>query len=247
MLRIVVIAGYVVLSCGWAAWADQLTFRNGEGEYHSQIDLCVYNKQFNDKWRTNGVRTDGTLGLDGYDGHSDGVGQSLVRFDNIIGHGTGQIAPGSTIQSATLTLYTRRDTSTDPGSVGRIQAYRMTSPWDTTSDWTAFDEWYDTDGITNAGVWVSTRSDGVSQVDHAPNNIDVTDAVQAWASGATNYGVGLMINTEDAADLSSRSDAIEYRPLLTVNYNVPEPATGLLLCLGGGLVALRRRRAGSPR
>jgi hypothetical protein len=238
MWRGLVLIVSVVLSCASTARADQLTFRNGVDEYNSQTDLCIYNQPFNDQWRTDGVRSDGTLGLDG-----DGIAQSLVRFGDIIGTGPGQIAPGALIESATLTLYTAT-TSTDPGSGGRIRAYRMTSPWDQDSDWTTFEAWGGTEGITLAGEFVSVKSVGVSNRKRDPNDIDLTDALQAWADGASNYGVGLMFSTLtfDAADLSSSSDIVDYRPLLTVNYTVPEPATGLLLCIGGSLIANRRSR-----
>ncbi len=236
MCRTLILIGCVV-SCAVSAQADQLTFRNSADGYHSQIDLCIYNQNITDQWRTNGVRSDGTLGLDG-----DAIAQSLVQFADIIGSGTGRITPGSTIHSATLTLYTRRDTSTDPGSAGRVRAYRMTADWDTGSDWTTFEPWGGTDGITLAGVFVSERSTGVSQTDHAPNDIDLTDAVQAWATGAANHGVGLMFTSGDAADFSSTSDELDYRPLLAVDYTVPEPISGALFAAGVALITIRRRR-----
>ena len=118
----------------------------------------------------------------------------------------------------------------------------MTSDWGPGSNWTTFEAWGGSNGITTAGMFVSERSEGVSGSNHASNDIDLTAAVQDWALGSVNYGVGLMFTSGDAADLSSSSDSVDYRPLLTVNYTVPEPATALLLCLGGSLVASRRRR-----
>jgi hypothetical protein len=211
------------------AFADILSFRNGVGGYHSQIDLGMLNSDLNNHYASGGVRTDGTLGIDG-----DAVSQSVLRFEDIIGSGAGQIATGSTIQSATLTLYTRGATSTDPGSAGKISAYRLTTFWDTNSDWRTFNagNWGGSDGVTDDGVLVSTRTSGVSNSNHAPNDIDLTAAVQFWANGGSNYGIGLAFPHTNAADLASGNESIiaeAYRPLLTVDYTIPEPGTLALM------------------
>jgi len=227
------------------AVADILSFRNGVDGYHAQIDLGMFNYDRNDSIATGGVRTDGTLGIDG-----DAVSQSVIRFEEIIGTGVGRIALGSTIHSATLTLYTRGATSTDPGSGGQISAYRLTTFWDGDSDWRTFNggDWGGSDGVTDDGVLVSTRTVGVSNSNHAPNEIDLTAAVQSWANGESNYGVGLAYPHTNAADLASGDESLiaeAYRPLLTVEYTVPEATTFGLVSLWGLVLLLRRSVAKS--
>jgi hypothetical protein len=67
--------------------------------------------------------------------------------------------------------------------------------------------------------------------------VDVTAIVQSWASGATNYGVGISTSTPEAI-----SGVIPYL-VLTIE-SVPEPMTLTLLGLGA-MGLLRRRRIGA--
>ena len=228
ILTFVLMVAMVGRVCG-----EMISFRNGVDGYNVQIDLSMFNYDRNDSYASGGIRTDGTLGIDG-----DSVSQSAVRFNDIIGTGAGRIAPGSTIQEATLTLFTRGATSTDPGSGGRISAYRLTTFWDSDSDWRTFNAgaWGGSDGVTDDGVLVSTRTSGVSNTNHAPNDIDLTAAVQSWADGSSNYGVGLAFTHTNAADLASGDESLiaqDYRPLLTVSYTIPELNVIQLIAISG--------------
>ncbi len=124
--------------------------------------------------------------------------QGLLRFENIVGDGPGQIPAGSQIIAAQLIL------SIDSNGDG-ARMYRMTQ------NWFDFDGWglYDGDGeggiqpgseardVFESQVGASTLDqDGVGPL---PLSVDVTPDIQAWVDGEANFGWALL-PWEDGTD-----------------------------------------------
>jgi len=134
----------------------------------------------------NGDNTE--ISVDGDDG-SPGLqpNQALVRFDDVIGAGQGQVQSGTTIESATLSL-----NIINPGS--GMSVYAMTTDWDETTTWTDLGG----DGVT-PGIEADASPQTVVGADDGGTNIptgtltlDITDAVQGWLNGNDAYGVALI-------------------------------------------------------
>ncbi|MBP7148345.1 MAG: DNRLRE domain-containing protein [Acidobacteria bacterium] len=138
----------------------------------------------------------------------------LIRFDGIIGTGAGQIPPGATISSATLTIYIENGTVTPAGSINEV-----TVDWsEATTTWNNFggeaglqaDEY----GTLVGGTPVTAAS--------VSANIDVRASLQAWADGGTNYGwIFRPAVTNGVAVTSSEGATVGNRPKLTVVYTAP--------------------------
>ena len=104
------------------------------------------------------------IGVDADDpGGSDQATQVLLRFEDIVGEGPGQILPGTPIRSARLEL-----TSTDAGSGAVL--HRMRRPWSDGDSWSSFGG----DGI-QAGAETAADADGSADAgDGGLISIDVT-------------------------------------------------------------------------
>jgi hypothetical protein len=78
--------------------------------------------------------------------------------------------------------------------------------------------------------------------------VSVASMVQAWSSGASNYGFGIIPTSPTGAFSfqSSEHPNANVRPILRIDYlAIPEPASATLAVLAGVIVvALRRRRGG---
>jgi hypothetical protein len=233
-------AAAAVVSVATAASAQVLTFQEGVDGYAGTLDKEIRSSGGDD---ANGDF--GEISIDGDDG-SPGrqPNHALIRFENVFGNGPNQIALGTGIDSATITL-----TIVNPGS--GFTAHQMLVDWDESSTW-AGTPVFGGDGITPGSDAVAMPLSSFG-ADNASENvptgklvIDVTEAYQNFSAGATDYGVGFVTfeNGTNGIDfITSESfflDPIEDRPLLTVS--VPEPATASLLGLGS-LAMLRRRRA----
>ena len=134
----------------------------------------------------------------------------LLRFEDIIGTGAGQIPPGSTVLSATLT-YTV-DNSGDSATLNEAAV-----------NWTESTS-YNTLGST-AGVQSEDYGDEVASVDGSStgsHSVDVTDSIQGWLEGETNFGWIFRPTADDGVEFfSSEHPTVAERPLLEVTYNIP--------------------------
>lgn len=151
--------------------------------------------------------------------------QVLLRFDNLIGDGAGQIPLGSQIISARLVVST--------GNTGDgAKMHRMLIPWDSELEtWNSFGSGGDrnttpgiqADGIEARAAWDSQvgTAFGGQATGTGTTIIGVTGDIQAWANGETNYGWG-MIGWTDHADgwafRASESANPDVRPLLVVEW-----------------------------
>ncbi|NEA66771.1 DNRLRE domain-containing protein [Streptomyces sp. SID12488] len=146
-----------------------------------------------------------------YDSGSD-VARAYLKFD--VSKFTGK-----DITSATMSLYNYYS-ATCSTSGAATQARRITSTWSSSAvTWSAQPSTTTTGVANNSGHWGYSSS-----CPAAYSNWNLQTIVQAWADGATNYG--LQIRSADESDSTSwrrfRSanyGTSGYAPKLVVNYN----------------------------
>src|SRR5688572_19382871 len=76
--------------------------------------------------------------------------QGLLRFENLIGTGAGQVPQGSTITAATLTVRTGVDSSDE--STTPTSLHRMLADWDEASTWDTVGGGVNADGVEAAAT-----------------------------------------------------------------------------------------------
>ena len=148
------------------------------------------------------------------DGTPVGAVHSLLRFDNLIGGGAGQVPLGAQITSAELRIWT--DDLTD--ATTPIRLARMNVTWSEASTWNSMVNGIDQTNGVEAGT-VDAILDG-SQ-DDAFDTMNVTAAIQAWANGSPNYGwVFLPSGNNGWRWATSENTTADRRPRLLVDYTV---------------------------
>jgi len=211
--------GGVVYGDVWSfttAVPPPLTFQQGVNGYSGMVDTMI-------RWadpETN-FATDFQSGYDyQYNADTDSSGgpsQVLMRFDDIIGSGAGQIPTGSTIVSATL-----RIRSTDDGDGGN--AYAMLQPWiDTAVTW---NNSFGGNGIqADDNEAAAVADDGIAQNNPDTDvDLDVTATVQAWADGVANNGWAILPNGTNGCHMAAAEHpTIDYRPELIVSFIANQP------------------------
>ncbi|MBD2462468.1 DNRLRE domain-containing protein [Oscillatoria sp. FACHB-1407] len=154
---------------------------------------------------------------------SDRQGQALLRFDNIIGDAAlGRIPRGAIIVRANLKL-TVKDDIDNPLYDPDFRLYFMRRSWSESSTWDSL----------SSGLNVNSDYDELINTfsgDNDPNgltvrNLNVTRAVQRWANGEANYGLGIISErisgNDDGIELySSEASEIMFRPVLEVEYTL---------------------------
>lgn len=218
-----------------------VTFQNGVDGYSGTVDTEILNRSGFEDADQSGKEVIYT------DAGGDIV-QSLMRFENIFGDGPGQIALGSTITSATLTLRVPSDEGSAPGSGALV--HRMLIGWDATDSWNSLGSGIQADG-TEA---LATADDSIGHnnssnaINPGFHDFDVLASLQAWSAGADNHGWALMPfmpnGTGGLGFASSDYDGSDPNalPLLSVTFEpIPEPASLAILAMGGALLARRRR------
>ena len=152
---------------------------------------------------------DKDIHVDGDNDHEQG----LLRFDNIIGVGKGQIPAKTKIVKAILTLTTEGllSESSDGGKL-----YRMKVGWNESATWNGLGAPLVAGKATETAADVDTKGKVSSK---GTRSFDVTTAVQAWADGALNSGWAILANGSNRWSFrSSEWDTVAERPMLTVVY-----------------------------
>lgn len=144
--------------------------------------------------------------------------QGLIRFDGIIGAGAGQIPPGSTINSASLTV----NVTNASNAVAQLTIHRMLASWSESSTWNSL-----TNGIQLDDVEARSTADAAIPSPNTSGNrtwsgAGVTATLQAWSDGTTNLGWAIKTTSSNNWIFrSSEHGNTSTRPILTVDYTPP--------------------------
>ncbi|MBI5924824.1 MAG: DUF4347 domain-containing protein, partial [Aquabacterium sp.] len=201
----------------WAHVLATTSFREGASSYAGTSDTWI-----------NSATPDTNNGAQGTIAITDNSSmQVLIKFDNIFGTGSGQIPYGSTITTATLTVYTTQDGTGNPA------IYRVISNnWSESSTWNSL-----SGGISLDNVEASNTA--ASNVDVSTNNTtdiftNLASTVQLWASGTANYGWVIVDDGNEWNFSSSENGTAANRPILNVTYTAPTPPSLDLDASGAG-------------
>ena len=210
-------------TCDHATGACGITFQDGSGSYASTQDAHIqenapttnFGSALTVKWDTDEPASSGKFSY------------GLFRFDNIFGSGAGQIPIGSTINSATLTLYIT--------NLGGAQANMN----EVAIDWAESAVTWDTFGSV-AGVQVADYAALVGSVPVGTTvntfvDITVTSSLQSWVNNpAANRGwIILPASTDGEECASSDATTQAQHPKLTILYTPPAPCDDNLDCNDG--------------
>lgn len=150
------------------------------------------------------------------------LSQGLIRFDSIVGAADTQIPLGATILAAKLMILTGPSSSSGDLSATESRLHRMLQPWSESSTWNSL-----VSGITANNIEAASTP----EYSFTPNTVntwaifDVTDTVQAYASGAANHGwVIIPAGTDGWRAVSSENTASD-RPRLEVLYSLGPACT----------------------
>jgi len=169
---------------GLTASVAPATFRDGDGGPYSETD---------DTYISSGAPgtnfgTNSKLLVDGAGCKisSTAVCKTLIKFPNFIGPNSGQVPPGSTIESANLDLVI-----TNKGWTQDV--YQVTESWrEDSATWNSFSP-AGMPGTKPQDSVISPRSLGLF-------SIDITSIVQHWVGGEPNEGVLLDSSNSDGVD-----------------------------------------------
>lgn len=260
-----VIAMTVMLAFIGVTQADSVTYQEGVsgGMYADTSDTVLMSPETGTNFDNMGYSTANDIRIETKS--SNWRKYALIAFRNIIGSDPGQIASGSTITSAMLKLKAWSGTiGTTPtacyayvvkrdwanGGEGTQNWAVIDSPGEMDATWNMATDFYPGDGTDvsweTAGCAGATDREQTSFLTSATIDgewlmFDITHAVQEWADGADNYGILIQVQPYGVGKFySSNYSVAADRPILEVNYTVPEPAT--LTLFGSCLFAFLRKR-----
>jgi len=197
--------------------AETVSFQNGVGGYESGVDIRINDDVLTLHNKGSAVQY---YWIDGDQSNGTEINYwGLIRFDGIFGTEAGMIPPGATIVSATLELTTPpTSVSADVISGGPFGVARLLRPFDETQSTTGWGTVFGTDGpdLTDIDRPAGGYRNLLAETTHGTN---ITPIVQAWSSGAPNYGVVLIAATSNAWMIHT-TGAVEptVRPKLIVEY-----------------------------
>lgn len=236
------------------ASAATITFQNGLNGYAGTSDAFV---------PANDHNYGGNTSVDFYTTSKGVIYPAIIRFDVSSLNGV-----ASSVNSATLILYEEKTSNLSPDTFP-VDVYTVNANdagWVqgtgssgnglavSTGDSTGLHLHYPSTNWASGGAFGTGDYSASSVASYTysnlvangtPINISLpTSVAQGWITGA-NAGLALVNpSNADPAFYSSEYGTQSVRPALVIDYTpVPEPVTGSLLLIGGGLLALRRRRS----
>lgn len=149
------------------------------------------------------------------DANNDGgESQVLLKFNDIVGPGAGQVPPRARVRSARLLV-----SAFDQGTT--VNLHRMLVPFDRTATWNSM-----VSGVSADGMEASRHKDSFTfgKIGASTSVIvfDVTDTVQAWVNGEDNHG-WVFINTGgNGWDFyASEFEKVSQHPKLVIDFAPP--------------------------
>ncbi len=184
---------------------------------------------------------------------SDAAGsatQGLLRFESLFGTGSGQLDPAANVVSAKLVLTTCSNVS-GASSGSPMRLHRMLVPWTDASTWRSMTSGISADGVEALAVpdftavpnYPSSASSGVGTA----VTFDVTPSVQAWKSGATNFGWATLTASADAWIYAAAGEVSNNNPGLEISFHasaVAFAATAVSVPEDAGVAELTVTRTG---
>lgn len=204
------------------------SFRQGTNGYNSTFDTRIRQNAPD----TNYATIDYVLCDAIVSGSTNNPEQVLIRFDDIIGNGAGQIPAHAQVHAAFLDLASTGGNAMGDG--GTFHA--LLQPWtDTTTTWNSWTNGINTDGVD--ALATATTAAGYAalapNVQGGYNTFRVTEDVQAWASGTrSNYGWGILPwpGGGDGWGIGMSESALETdRPRLRVFYSPGSPTVDIVV------------------
>lgn len=166
--------------------------------------------------------------------------QALIKFGNIFTDEGGAVPRGAIITQAILTLTT--GSAANDESPNTLEIRELTRAWADSDTWNSL-----VNGI-DAGEYSSTvLSTGAGTTLGLKVEFDVTESLQAWSNGGTNFGWVFLPTDSNAWKFNSAEFAtLSSRPQLSVTYAtplaVPEPGSLAILGAGVGTLLWRKRK-----
>lgn len=197
------------------------TFQHGANGYAGGVDTEIDQLTPNTALSSTAI-----IDVDG-DTTDGNVSQALVKFDNLFGTGSGQVADDRDVTRATLRVYIDENVSNSQGA-GLI-AHRMLTAWDGNSTWASLVDGISADGIDALRVVEDSAGAGGSNQIKAGTwiELDVTRSLRAMQNGAANHGWALLPWNEagDAIRFNANESAnVSRRPQLQVDVTA-QPVT----------------------
>jgi uncharacterized delta-60 repeat protein len=147
--------------------------------------------------------------------YSSPLSPGLIRFDNLFGAGANQIPAGSTITSATLSVYVLNRDNADI-----VTLHRMLAPWSEASTHNSLTSGVQYDNVEAVSAALATIDAGL---EGWVNITGLGSTVQAWASGEANHGWVFQSDQADAWTFaSSEYTTASLRPYLSISYTPPQ-------------------------
>ncbi|WP_049916882.1 DNRLRE domain-containing protein [Halogeometricum pallidum] len=192
-----------------SAESPETAFQQGADGYGGTVDTTLYESD-----PMTAFGSDETMVVDSDEPPNSGsAAQALLRFDDVVGDGDGQIPAGSTVDAATLVLECVND-----GDGATV--HQMRTGWDDGDTWDSVGGGIRTDGTDAA-------SDAVAEtgpVEVGMFAVDVTQSVQAWVDGDRNLGWAFAPTGPDGCDLKTAES--DNPPRLTVQYTASDGGGG---------------------